>query len=285
MKRILLASVAALGLAGTASAADLAVKAPPLVPVFTWSGCYLGANAGWIGGNDAYTLQPAGLWGTVPGFTPAVRNEVYHSYKQNDSSGTAGGQFGCQWQWGALVLGGEWDFNWSGLKENNGFIFPATLDWPQRFEFTHKQLDWFSTARARLGWAIWDRVLVYGTGGLVVGALDSFTNVDLRPGFNDDHFGDFRQKRIGWTAGGGVEWAFTNNWTVKAEFLYLDFSSFNYISPNTTTPAAGATTCRTGVSPSCYWNTDIRANEYVARVGVNYLFHLGPAAAPLVAAY
>ena len=66
MKRILLASVAALGLAGTASAADLAVKAPPLVPVFTWSGCYLGANAGWIGGNDAYTTNPGGLWAVVP---------------------------------------------------------------------------------------------------------------------------------------------------------------------------------------------------------------------------
>ena len=84
MKRILLASVAALGLAGTASAADLAVKAPPLVPVFTWSGCYLGANAGWIGGNDAYTLQPAGLWASRFRSRRLQRNDVYHSYKQND---------------------------------------------------------------------------------------------------------------------------------------------------------------------------------------------------------
>ena len=150
-----------------------------------------------------------------------------------------------------------------------------------RHEFTHKQLDWFSTARARLGWAIWDRVLLYGTGGLVVGAVDSFTNVDTGSNLAAvavpflDHFGAYRQKRIGWTAGGGLEWAFTNNWTVKAEFLYLDFGSFDYISPNVLTP----------VSPNWFWNTSIKATEYVARVGVNYLFHLGPAAAPLVAAY
>ena len=72
MKRILLASVAALGLAGTASAADLAVQAPPVVPLFTWTGCYLGINGGWIGGNDDYTtsrriVAPLGDPNTVAG--------------------------------------------------------------------------------------------------------------------------------------------------------------------------------------------------------------------------
>ena len=74
MKRILLASVAALGLAGTASAADLAVRAPVPVPLFSWTGCYLGINGGWIGSNNDYStsrrvlfpgLDPATLWPTL----------------------------------------------------------------------------------------------------------------------------------------------------------------------------------------------------------------------------
>ena len=63
MKRILLASVAALGLAGTASAADLAVRAPVPVPLFSWTGCYLGINGGWIGGNDDYATSRRILYG------------------------------------------------------------------------------------------------------------------------------------------------------------------------------------------------------------------------------
>ena len=287
MKRILLASVAALGLAGTASAADLAVKAPPLVPVFTWTGCYLGANAGYIASREKYTTNRATF--VDPVRVPlSANNLLTHSYKGNGSSGEAGGQFGCQYQWGSWVLGGEWDFQWSGLKENNVFNFPAITDpatgftWPPRNEFVHKQLDWFSTARARLGYAIWDRVLLYGTAGLAVGALDSFTQVFfLNPAGQNCSLaavpcaeGAYRKERLGWTAGGGVEWAFANNWTVKAEFLYLDFGSFDYISPVNTFAAADQR----------MWVTHIKAQDYAARIGLNYLFHLGPAA-PVVAAY
>ncbi|MFY9992607.1 MAG: hypothetical protein WAL40_16540, partial [Rhodoplanes sp.] len=89
-----------------------------------------------------------------------------------------------------------------------------------------------------------------------------------------DYFGAYRQTRIGWTVGGGFEWAFAANWTAKAEFLYLDFGSFDYVAPffNSGTIQDNRI-------------THIDAKEYVARVGINYLFHLGPAVAPVYARY
>jgi len=296
MKRILLASVAALGLAGTASAADLAVRAPVPVPLFSWTGCYLGINGGWIGGNDDYATSHRVLYpGSQPvpvGLTaPAAvdYNLLSHSYSSNQSGGTLGGQFGCQYQAGWLVIGGEWDANWSSLTEDNHFAYPA-ITWisnPARFwlpraEWTHKQLDWFSTARVRVGAAWWDRVLLYATGGIALGALDSYTQVAFdgpgNPLYIPQFFGAYRQNRIGWTVGGGFEWAFAANWTAKAEFLYLDLGSFDYLSPCN---SVNGLTCGAGDS----WRTSIDAKEYVARVGINYLFHLGPAVAPVVARY
>jgi outer membrane immunogenic protein len=287
MKRILLASVAALGLAGTASAADLAVRAPVPVPLFSWTGCYLGINGGWIGGRDEYTTSRRVFPGFIPEFvTPAENALLTHSYSSDESSGTFGGQFGCQYQAGWLVIGGEWDANWSGLKEDNYFLHPAIFGisppvgfFPERAELTHKQLDWFTTARVRVGAAWWDRVLLYATGGVAMGALDSYTQVThdpFSPFVNGipQFFGAYRENKIGWTVGGGFEWAFAANWTAKAEFLYLDFGSFDYISPNVNFGITGRT-----------YLTSIDAKEYVARVGINYLFHFGPAVAPVYARY
>jgi outer membrane immunogenic protein len=275
MKRILLASVAALGLAGTASAADLAVKAPVVyAPAFTWTGCYLGINGGWIGGRDSYTTEASGRWltGIDPAgaaFNVATLGELRNSYSSDEGAGTAGGQFGCQVQWGSIVLGGEWDGNYSGLAEDNYYQFPATANWNSRSEWTHKELDWFTTFRVRLGLA-WDRVLIYATGGFAVGAYDSYTQISFPANTVPLYFGAYRESRIGYTVGGGIEWAFANNWTAKAEFLYLDFGSFDYWSPRTS-------------DGRYWWNTRIDTEEYVARIGINYLFHLG--GAPVVAKY
>jgi outer membrane immunogenic protein len=295
MKRILLASVAALGLAGTASAAELAVRAPaPLpVPLFTWTGCYLGINGGWIGGNDDYATSRRILYpfGDPDFAQPADSALLSRSYSSNQSGGTLGGQFGCQYQAGWLVIGGEWDANWSSLKSDNYFSYPATTwvsnpanFWFPRTELTHNQLDWFTTARVRVGAAWWDRVLLYATGGLAMGALDSYTQVAFdgpgNPSYIPQYFGAYRENKIGWTAGGGFEWAFAANWTAKAEFLYVDLGSFDYISPRTTFG-----TLQNGVIDGRAWNTSVDAKEYVARVGINYLFHFGPAVAPVVARY
>ena len=282
MRKILLAGVAALGLAGSASAADLAVAPAPLpVPIFTWTGCYLGINGGWIGARDEYSHHSfvrVNLNSIV--IPPTTFDPI--SYSSDESGGTFGGQFGCQYQWGAVVLGGEWDLNWSGLKEDNYSRYFSPF-WNENSVpyvgyselWSHKQVDWFSTARVRLAWAAWDRFLIYATGGVALANYDAYTHANENPRFSTpDYFGAYRENRIGWTVGGGFEWAFAANWTAKAEFLYLDFGSFDYISP-----FVGG-----GFGPNIidYRYTSIDAKEYVARVGINYLFHLGP---PALAGY
>jgi len=202
---------------------------------------------------------------------------VSHSYSSSQSGGTIGGQFGCQYQWGWFVLGGEWDANWAGVKDDNTFAYTAAATnnvWFPRQEWTHTQMDWFTTARVRVGAAWWDRVLVYATGGLAMASVDSYTHVAFNNGNNPffipQYFGAYRESRIGWTVGGGIEWAFAQNWTAKAEFLYIDLGSDDYISPRTS---------YNGTTDTRVWASSVDTQAYVARVGINYLFHLGPVVA------
>jgi outer membrane immunogenic protein len=285
MKRILLAGVAAFGLVGTSSAADLAVKAPvAYVPLFTWTGCYLGANGGWIGGGDKYhTEERYGFYDkTKNGYYAAVSSPF--SFSSDESAGTVGGQFGCQFQTGSWVIGSEWDWNWTGLKEDTALssLDPFEESYFQVDQATHKQFTWFSTARARLGFA-WDRVMIYATGGLAYASYDAYTQVDwdVNRDYEDLPFyyrGGYHENRFGYAVGGGLEWAFANNWTAKAEFLYLDFGSFDFKSPVDRLTSDELTDFTYDA-----WHTRVDAKEYVARIGINYLFHTG--GAPVVARY
>jgi len=230
------------------------------VPLFTWTGCYLGANGGWIGGDEEYSTHYGYIDGAFAG---------YNTYSPKGSGGTFGGQFGCQFQTGSWVIGGEWDWSWSGLKEDNTYYQPFDGRLLPYYQYTNKQVDWFSTARARVGLA-WDRILVYATGGLAYAGFDAYTHISPLVGAPPIAVGAYDEKRFGWTVGGGLEWAFANNWTAKAEFLYMDFGSFEYTAPLINNPTA-------------YWPTHVDAKEYVARIGINYLFHTG--GAPVVARY
>jgi outer membrane immunogenic protein len=118
-------------------------------------------------------------------------------------SGLDGGiQGGFNWQTGHLVFGGETDLQFSGASDNNG-----------AFKFSN---PWFGTLRGRAGYAI-NNILIYGTGGLAYGSATA--NLF---GLSESH------ASVGWTAGAGLEVGLTRNWSVKAEFLYLDLAAQNY---------------------------------------------------------
>jgi outer membrane immunogenic protein len=142
-----------------------------------------------------------------------------------------------------------------------------------------KDLRWFSTVRGRLG-VSFDRLLIYGTGGLAVGRLKSSTSVSFGtdqfflPGFT--FVGSDTLTRIGWAAGVGAEWAITDNWSVKAEYLHLDFGSFSYLSPCTN---AVCTAFQPLGGPQFAWQTDIRARENIVRFGASYRFGYYPVVA------
>ncbi|MXQ13204.1 outer membrane protein [Microvirga makkahensis] len=201
---ILLAGVAGAALAAaTASAADLPVReAPPApiiaaAPIFTWTGFYAGVNAGWGWRSD--DDETVVLGGAVPGTL---------FFENGDDGGfVGGGQIGYNYQIGSFVVGLEADIQWADTDDGEEVRFvPAGA--PGTFvpgEFENNLSDWFGTVRARAGVAF-DRVLIYGTGGLA---------------YTDDN--------TGWALGGGVEWALPVNWfgssavTFGIEGLWLSF--------------------------------------------------------------
>ena len=290
MKKIAFAGGAliALALANPASGADLKApvfKAPPPPPAFSWTGCYAGANAGWVGSHDQFNLAPSGNYLAVPfggappnaaggGAQPADLAAVTNSYTHDASGGEIGPQVGCNWQAGWFVLGGEADIQWSSLNNTvdasygtipsviGGFtIAPHT-------EHVSSKLEWFSTVRGRIG-VPFDRVLLYATGGLAIGGVKSDTAVTFGTAgatgvYNlANQTGSMSATRTGWVVGAGGEYAFAPRWSVKAEYLYIDLGSFTYPSP-LVAPA--------GVAPGYSWSTTVRERDQVVRVGVNYRF-------------
>lgn len=291
MRKILGLVGATLLLAGSASAADL-LKAPALAPAaaFSWTGCYAGINGGWIGGKSKYDLNPSGNYLNAPGaLAPpningtgnfAVDNAALsHSYSSSPSSGEIGVQAGCNQQFGLFVLGFEADWQWSGLSDsvNASYGAFANLGNPAFTDAAHSEhvtskLDWFSTFRGRFGFTPigMPNVLVFGTAGLVLADAKSDTAVNFAtfpvlPVFNGaSHFGSASQVLPGAVVGGGLEWAFAPNWSVKAEYLYFKLPDLNYASPL----VSAAVPFASGYS----WNTKVRLEESVARVGLNFHF-------------
>lgn len=280
--------------AGPALAADVAVKAPlsppvaPAVRAFSWSGCYAGINGGWIGGRSAFDLSPSGSYLNAPGaLAPpningtgnfAVDNAALsHSYSSTHSSGEVGVQAGCNQQFGWAVFGFEADWQWSGLTNTVDTSYgafanlgnPAFTDAAHTEHVTSK-LDWFATFRGRFGFTPVSNVLIFGTAGLVLADVKSdtavtFATFPVLPVFNGaTHIGSGRETLPGAVVGGGVEWAFFTNWSVKAEYLYFKLSDLNYASPL----VSAATPFARGYS----WQTRVRMDESVARVGLNFHF-------------
>jgi outer membrane immunogenic protein len=192
MKKILLSSVALLGLTAGAMAADLPSRRAPApviaaVPVFTWTGFYVGVNAGYgWNNNDVSVTLPSGA-----------------TFTSDDEGGFVGGaQVGYNYQIGSLVLGIEADLQYADL--GGEVVIPGFVGFDDGDNY-------FGTVRARVGVAF-DRALVYATGGFAYG--------DVGGGFGSDANG-------GWTLGGGVEYAFTNNLTAKVEGLYVNLERDN----------------------------------------------------------
>lgn len=207
---VLAAATVGVALAHSASAADLAVapvyKSPPPPPAFSWTGFYLGANGGGGWGQTSHSTDPTAVLSFATG-------------NFNTSGGVAGGTFGYNYQTGAWVLGAETDLDWANIKGTK--TFDTTIaSVPARFSHS-SELMWLDTARARVGWA-YDRVLFYGTAGAAFGGVQAYRDASialLTPAATDT------ETRFGWTAGGGIEWAFLNNFSAKVEYLYVDLGS------------------------------------------------------------
>jgi outer membrane immunogenic protein len=274
----------------------MAVKARPApVPVFSWSGCYVGGNAGWIGGDGNHTTAPAGNYLIAPGAAAPPNAAgtgdfaaniavLTDSYSDRGSGGLIGVQAGCNVQRGVFVFGVEGDWAWTSLRNTTNVAFAAFPDVGNpaftvaaRNEQVSTKLDSLATFRGRAGFA-WNQFFLYGTGGLAVGDVRSNTNVTFAtfpvlPVYNGAvHIGSGSSWQVGWTAGVGGEYAFSSKWSLKAEYLYVDLGTFTYVSPL----VAAVPTFAPGYS----WRTSVTERDHIVRVGLNY--HFG---GPVVARY
>jgi outer membrane immunogenic protein len=267
MKRIFIGLVIAAATAGAAAAADLAsapyTKAAAMSPGYNWSGWYVGGNAGYAWGkSDPSTtteFTPTNYWNVLS--VPQV-NAAGVGPRLNTSGFVGGGQFGYNYQAGNVVWGAETDFESFKLK---GSRFGGAAYACCAGSFTLGQTtstDWLFTLRGRLGWAA-NNLLLYATGGLAV------TNLKYGEVFVDT-FGaneavNYSKTKAGWTVGAGAEYGIDKNWTVKAEYLYLDFGSLSGTSLLGPVAVTGACNCT-----RMFHSTDLTAG--VARLGVNYRF-------------
>ena len=214
MKKILLASVALFGFAGAASAADLPTRAAPpapvfaAVPVFTWTGFYVGGQVGYgWNANDNDFVLPGGF--------------VVQSGDFGDEGDgfLAGVHAGYNVQLGSFVVGVEGDIEGVFGDDDDDFdgvvIGPGGV--PVTYSIASSSIDWQGSIRARAGFAV-DRALIYATGGFAFAGLsDGIGNND-----GDDTI-------AGWTLGAGVEYAFTNNLTARLEYRYTNFNGDNSV--------------------------------------------------------
>jgi outer membrane immunogenic protein len=263
MKKILLSTVALFGLATGAMAADLPrrtvapVFAP--VPVFTWTGFYVGVNVGYAfagDDDDDFDFFDDDTTRSIRFFPGDIRNsegtdgtltfnnddDVFGRRGSGDGDGFVGGaQVGFNYQLtpgSGLVIGVEADIQFADLGGDDDrfgdrsfaagtYVFTGTPGLafapPPATVVVNNDgiaggIDWFGTVRGRLGFAV-DRVLFYGTGGLAFaeGGRGSRGFCDR---FGDCDDGD--DWRWGYAVGGGIEYAFTNNLTVKIEGLYVN---------------------------------------------------------------
>jgi outer membrane immunogenic protein len=263
MKTLSLGSVAlvALGLGAPAAfAADKRVPAytpPPPVPVYTWSGCYVGASAGTSNGRSThFTTAGSTLNNPAAGVfnVPPAGANITDSFSL---SGFIGGfQGGCNYQAGVWTFGVEVDGSATN-KEGQAFenaIVPPFGGVGRGAWVSQTQERWLVTARGRLGWTIWDKSMVYVTGGGAWAKIDASEFIPGGPIFSAHQESNTRS---GWTVGGGLEYALGYGWSVKGEFLYVKFDNY--------------TTFTTGpfnlgnISPR-----EVRLEDYVWRAGMNY---------------
>jgi outer membrane immunogenic protein len=197
--------IAAAGLVASQSAfaADLPArpiyKAPAAVVAQTWTGFYVGINGGWARSSNCWRFDPA---------TTGEDEGCHHP-----SGAVAGGQIGYNWQFGSTVLGVEAAGDWASLKGSNiSPSFPTDTD--------QTKVDAIGMFTGRLGWVVWNSTLLYLKGGAAV-THNKYLAFVTTP----TAFATTSDTRWGWVAGAGVEYAFAPNWSVAAEYDYLDMGS------------------------------------------------------------
>ncbi len=247
MRKFLLGTAVLMALVSPAIAADMRAPVykvpPPVVPVWSWTGCYVGGHAG-------------GLWAEQKEWIVRTPGGDFfgQSLGGHDADSWVGGvQAGCDYQFaGGFVIGIQGDYAWTDAEGSH--------DSAREFGVAyHSKVKSLATVTGRIGYA-WDRFLGYVKGGGAWERDDYWaTTIVLGTAYTA------RETRSGWTIGVGGEYAFTNFLSGFVEYNYYDFG----------TREIGFTPQLAGLGPAF---VDIKETKGVVRAGLNFRF--GGSAAP-----
>lgn len=237
MRRVLFGAVALVTLV-----AEPALAAAPIPYVYNWSGCYVGVHAGGGWQDLSYTEEVGAASGV----------------------GVLGGaQSGCNLQWRQFVIGIEGEFWGSSLydREYSSSTGGGTFFTDDR----RSRNPWDGAVSARAGVAF-DRTLIYGKLGVVLGKFDYSANTSSSAPSTDTQSGN--ALFTGVLLGVGFEYALTDNWTAKLEYNYIDYG--------TTIVDLSEVSCDMGCVSYADSNA-IKESEQLVKIGVNYKFNWGAA--------
>jgi outer membrane immunogenic protein len=245
MVRLLSFLFAFIGINGAALAADLpprpapAPYIPAVVPVYNWTGFYIGGNLG-------------AAWTQIN-----VNDSLGDSWSNSQQAVFAGGgQVGANYQFNWLVVGVEADFDWLSNNHNSSNAISTPIG---ALQFSAND-RWMTTLAGRVGYAA-DNWLFYAKGGGGWVGVNNPTLTNLTTGGSISVSNS--NSTTGWLAGAGVEWAFAPNWTARLEYDFLGLNDSNFTLPS---PPIGG--------PTAITTHDVHVQT--ATVGINYLFNWHP---------
>jgi outer membrane immunogenic protein len=210
-KRILLAGVASAFVTSGAFAADIIAPS-----AFDWTGPYVGLQGGYAWGDNDVVPQQLG---TGDGIGAGGNGRDVGVFPERDGSidmdGFVGGlHAGYNWQLDSLILGVEGDIELADIKGDTDIVGANDA----AFGEASQEIDWLGSLRLRGGFAF-DRALLYVTGGLAVGGVDARGSL---PDALNSEFASSDDTEWGWTLGGGLEYALTNDLSARIEYRYTD---------------------------------------------------------------
>ena len=265
------AAVSTVTLVQIAAAADLPRKAPPAPPpqpVFSWTGFYVGVNAGggWRDPADFTTvLTPCNIAGNCTSSVvfgnpanQALGSALGTGSGSKGSGFVGGGQIGYNWQFNNIVLGIEGDVEY--FKRSSSLTGSGIVSTGDVLTVSNEiKSNWLATVRPRLGYA-WDRLLVYATGGVAFTKRE-YTQTMVTSLVSASGTQTVSETKAGWTVGGGVEYAIWNNWSIRAEYLYLQFAGLS-----------GTGAIRSGTNSNVFTGSTGNVRDNIVRAGLNYRF-------------
>lgn len=328
MKKALFSTVALVAFTSVSLAADLpSRKETPVSPVVLpiWTGLYAGLNAGYgFGTNNNINSVSYGGYQTVidtPFVDPAIASALSRNFSNSQNGFIGGAQFGYNYQWGSkVVVGLETDIQGSNISGNsygrgvgsNSFVDnlgPATGSLAGSViggQSVVAGVNYLGTVRGRVGYLFTPTVLAYGTAGFTYGGAYANTNNSAiysgvatasaggqtfaNAALGQNFYGNNNQSQllVGWNAGGGLEWLFSDNWSLKGEAIYWNLGNMNVLTENwAVSPVTSASIIGTTIpvlsNAVASTNAKVNYQGIIARFGVNYHFNVG--SMPVVAKY